>query len=148
MDNIVWRIPGAGVAITHVISPASAEVEAERLKRSGDIPPDYIAVALNADIPPNRVFREAWGWSASSSAVDIDIDKAKEIVHTKRRNVREARMRPYDNVISRQVPGADALQAENSRQVIRQEDAALQVVIDNSTTTDQLSAILNDMVMP
>jgi hypothetical protein len=50
----------------------------------------------------------------------IDIDKAKEIAHEKRREARAEEFKPHDEVIMKQIPGNDMTEAEAARQVIRE----------------------------
>ena len=71
--------------------------------------------------------------------IKVDINKAKEIVHTKRRNVRANLLKQLD--IEATVPLL-AKQAEVHRQAIRDKFAAIQTAVDNAETIDQLKGII------
>jgi hypothetical protein len=51
--------------------------------------------------------------------ITINLDKAKAIGHDKRRAARAEEFKPYDEVIMKQIPGADNAAAEEARQQIR-----------------------------
>lgn len=72
----------------------------------------------------------------------INLDKAKTIAHERRRVARAAEFEPYDAVISKQIPGADAQQAELARQAIRDKYAAMQVAIDAATTAEEIKVVM------
>jgi hypothetical protein len=74
--------------------------------------------------------------------ISIDMTKAKDIAHDKRRAARAEEFKPYDEVIMKQIPGADAQQAEAARQAIREKYASLQAQMDAAQTPEQLKALL------
>jgi hypothetical protein len=74
--------------------------------------------------------------------IKIDLTKAKDIAHDKRRGVRVAEFAPLDEVIAKQIPGKSAAEAEAERQVIRNKYAALQAQMDAAATVDELKALL------
>ena len=74
--------------------------------------------------------------------ITVNITKAKNIAHDKRREARAEEFKPYDEVIMKQIPGNDATAAETARQVIRDKYAVMQTAIDAATTTDQLKAAM------
>jgi len=74
--------------------------------------------------------------------ITVNITKAKNIAHDKRREARAEEFKPYDEVIMKQIPGNDATAAETARQVIRDKYATMQTAIDAATTTDQLKAAM------
>lgn len=74
--------------------------------------------------------------------IGLNLDKAKEIAHEKRRAARAEEFKPYDEVIMKQIPGADAQQAEAARQTIREKYATLQAQMDAAQTADELKALL------
>jgi acyl-CoA reductase-like NAD-dependent aldehyde dehydrogenase len=74
--------------------------------------------------------------------ISIDMTKAKDIAHEKRRAARAEEFKPYDEVIMKQIPGADAQQAEAARQAIREKYATLQAQMDAAQTADELKALL------
>jgi len=75
----------------------------------------------------------------------INIDKAKGIAHDIRRTKRAEEFAPYDEVIMKQIPGNDAVEAEAARQAIRDKYATIQTNIDNATNTDALKTIVDNI---
>lgn len=73
----------------------------------------------------------------------INIDKAKIVAHNIRRATRSAEFEPLDSIISKQIPGVSAQDAEAQRQVIREKYAAMQVAIDVSNTIVEIKAIVS-----
>ena len=71
--------------------------------------------------------------------IQVNLDKAKEISHEKRRNKRADLFKQLD--IEATVP-ALAEQAEAKRQIIRDEFAVIQTEIDNAESVDQLKVII------
>jgi len=74
--------------------------------------------------------------------ISIDMTKAKNIAHEKRRAARAEEFKPYDEVIMKQIPGVDAQQAEAARQAIREKYTTLQAQMDAAQTADELKALL------
>jgi len=74
--------------------------------------------------------------------IKVNIDKAKEIGHEKRRLARAEEFKPYDEVIMKQIPGNDAAEAESKRQEIRDKYAAIQDEIDAATTPEEIKTAL------
>jgi hypothetical protein len=74
--------------------------------------------------------------------ISIDMTKAKDIAHEKRRSARAEEFKPYDEVIMKQIPGVDAQQAEAARQAIREKYTTLQAQMDAAQTADELKALL------
>lgn len=74
--------------------------------------------------------------------ITINLDKAKDIAHDKRRAAREEEFKPYDEVIMKQIPGNDAVVAEAERQKIRDKYAEMQDDIDSASTPEELKEIL------
>ena len=72
----------------------------------------------------------------------INVDKAKEIAHDKRRAARSAEFAPLD--IKATIP-AEATAAEVARQVIRDKYATIQTNIDDATTVDELKTIVDTL---
>lgn len=86
---------------------------------------------------PDRVFRQAF--DIVSNELVVDMNKAKEVVHAKRRIKRDELFAPLD--IEATIP-SKAVQAEASRQVIRDIDAMTQNDIDNASTEAALRSII------
>ena len=74
--------------------------------------------------------------------ITINLDKAKAIGHDKRRAARAEEFKPYDDVIAKQIPGADAVEAEQARKDIRFKYALIQESIDLAKTPDEIKAAL------
>ncbi len=77
--------------------------------------------------------------------IGLNLNKAKEIAHDKRRAARAEEFKPYDEVIMKQIPGNDHTQAEAARQAIRDKYATLQAQMDAAQTPEQLKALLPSM---
>jgi hypothetical protein len=91
-------------------------------------------------IPADRFFRNAW--VANGAAVEVDLDQAKSIGHDMRRTQRAEEFKPYDEVIMKQIPGADNAAAEEARQQIRSKYALIQDVIEAAETPDEIKSAL------
>ena len=74
--------------------------------------------------------------------ITVNITKAKLIAHDARRLARTKEFEPFDNVIMKQIPGADAAAAEQSRKDIRVKYALIQEAIDQAQTTEQMKSAL------
>jgi len=74
--------------------------------------------------------------------IKIDLNKAKDIAHEKRRAARAAEFAPLDEVIMKQIPGTAASEAEAARQAIRDKYAAMQTQMDAAQSVDELKALL------
>ena len=74
--------------------------------------------------------------------ITIDMTKAKEIAHEKRRAARAKEFKPYDEVIMKQIPGVNYQQAEAARQTIREKYATMQAQMDATQTAEELKELL------
>ena len=74
--------------------------------------------------------------------ITINLDKAKAIGHDKRRAMRAEEFKPYDEIIAKQIPGADAAAAEVARSDIRLKYALIQDVIEAATDPAEIKAAL------
>jgi hypothetical protein len=61
--------------------------------------------------------------------ITINVTKAKSIAHDKRREARAEEFKPHDEIIMKQIPGADATAAETARAAIRTKYATMQTAI-------------------
>jgi hypothetical protein len=75
----------------------------------------------------------------------VNLTKAKGIAHDKRRAKRTEEFAPHDEVIMKQIPGADADAAEAARAAIRTKYANVQTNIDNAADVDSLKTIVEGM---
>ena len=69
----------------------------------------------------------------------INIDKAKDIAHDKRREARSAEFAPLD--IKATIP-SEAIAAEAARQAVRDKYATMQAAINAATTPDEIKAAM------
>lgn len=74
----------------------------------------------------------------------IDTNKAKAIAHEIRRKARADEFAPLDEVIMKQIPGADVEAIEVQRQAVREKFAAMQLEIDAAQTVDEIKAAMPD----
>lgn len=74
--------------------------------------------------------------------ITVNMPKAKDIAHTKRRAARSAEFEPYDNIIAKQIPGADHAAAEAARQSIREKYIDVQNRIEAASDVGSLKSIL------
>lgn len=75
--------------------------------------------------------------------ITINLEKAKNIVHERRRDAREREFAPLDEIIMKQIPGNDFRLAEAERQKIRDKYALIQNQIDTASTVEELKTVLN-----
>lgn len=78
-------------------------------------------------------------------SIIINLEKAKNITHNKRRIARAEEFKPFDEIIALQIPGNDAIQAEAQRQLIRDRYAAIQQQIDDCTNVDALKVLYDSL---
>lgn len=112
-----------------------------------DVPSDAVEVVVTdiTEIPSERVFREAWELDFENKKVNINIDKAKQVAHEKRRIKRSEEFAPHDEVIAKQIPGKDAVVAEAERQKIREKYATIQVNIDAVEDVETLTTLVKSL---
>ncbi len=131
-QRIIYSTP-EGVA---VIIPAGS-VEAA-LK---DVPEGVPYEIVTTDnIPSDRFFRNAW--VMGDCCVEHDLERCKAIGHDHRRAARAVEFAPHDELIAKQIPGADTAKAEAARQAIRNKYAEMQDAIDAAATPDEIKAAL------
>lgn len=75
----------------------------------------------------------------------INLNKAKNIAHDKRRAKRAEEFAPLDEVIAKQIPGKSAQQAETERQQIRDKYTTIQEQIDAATDVSSLKHVLENI---
>ena len=134
--KIIYQNSEGGISIIHPTGELSIEEVAAK-----DVPAGVAYEIVEDDaIPGDRFFRNAW--VANGAAVDVDLGKAKDIGHDIRRTLRTEEFKPYDEVIMKQIPGADAVAAEEARQQVRFKYALIQDAINVASTTDEIKAAL------
>jgi hypothetical protein len=136
MNRIIYPTPEGGVAV--IIPTGELPIEEVAAK---DVPEGVpYEIVDEADIPSDRFFRNAW--VMGDCCVEHDLDKCKEIGHDRRRQQRAEEFKPYDEVIMKQIPGADAAAAEAARQAIRDKYADMQDAIEAAATPDEIKTAL------
>jgi len=132
-SRIIFQNESGGVSV--IIPTESVELALKDV-------PEGVAYEIVEDdaIPADRFFRNAW--VANGAAVDVDLNKAKDIGHDIRRTQREAEFAPFDEIIAKQIPGLDATEAEANRQAIREKYALIQDAIDIAEDPDTIKLAL------
>ena len=137
MTRIIYP-PPKGVAVIIPAPECGLSIEEIAAK---DVPAGTPYEIVTADeIPSDRTFRNAW--VMGNCCVDHDLGKCKEIGHDKRRVARAEEFVPHDEVIAKQIPGADAAAAETARQAIRDKYSSIQEAIEDAKTPDDIKAAL------
>ena len=132
-SRIIFQNESGGVSV--IVPTGSVELALK------DVPEGVPYEIVSADdIPSDRYFRNAW--IADGAAVEVDLDKAKDIGHDIRRQQRSEEFAPFDEIIAKQIPGADALTAEAARAQIRDKYAQVQLAIDTAADPDAIKAAL------
>ena len=134
MSKIIYTNSDGGVSVVH----PTGEVPINELPAKLGLT-DYEIVDDDV-IPTDRTFRNAW--VKSGATVAEDLPKSKEIAHERRREARAEEFKPHDEVISKQIPGADATAAEAARAAIRTKYATMQTEIDAATSTAEIKTAL------
>mgnify|MGYP003682184915 CR=1 FL=1 len=75
----------------------------------------------------------------------VNLTKAKVVAHDIRRVKRAEEFVPHDEVIMKQIPGADTDAAETARQAIRTKYATAQTNIDSAADVSALTTLVNDL---
>jgi hypothetical protein len=136
MNRIIYPTPEGGVAV--IIPTGELPIEEVAAK---DVPEGVpYEIVDEADIPSDRYFRNAW--VMGDCCIEHDLDRCREIGHDRRRQQRAEEFAPYDEVIAKQIPGADAVAAEDARQQIRDKYALIQDVIEGASTPDEIKTAL------
>jgi hypothetical protein len=132
-SRIIFQNESGGVSV--IIPTESVELALK------DVPEGvpYEIVSIN-DIPSDRFFRNAW--IADGAAVVVDLGKAKDIGHDIRRTMRSEEFQPFDEIIAKQIPGADAIAAEAARAEIRDKYALIQDAINVASDPDSIKLAL------
>ena len=132
-SRIIYKSESGGISV--IVPTDSVELALK------DVPEGVTYKIVSADdIPSDRFFRNAW--VADGAAVAVDLSKAKDIGHDIRRTMRAEEFAPFDKIIAKQIPGADAIEAEINRQAIRQKYALIQDVIDAASDPDTIKIVL------
>jgi len=134
--KIIYQNQEGGVSVIHPTGELSIEKVAAK-----DVPEGVAYEIVEDDaIPSDRTFRNAW--VMGNCCVEHDLEKCKALGHDMRRAKRAEEFAPYDEVIMKQIPGADAEAAEAARQEIRDKYATVQDAIDGAATPEDIKAAL------
>ena len=77
--------------------------------------------------------------------ITTNLTKAKTIAHEMRRANREEEFKPHDDIIAKQIPGADADAAETARAAIRTKYETVQTDIDAAINEVELINVVENM---
>ena len=132
-SRIIFQNESGGVSV--IVPTGSVELALKDVPEG--VPYEIVSAA---DIPSDRFFRNAW--IADGAAVAVDLGKAKDIGHDIRRTMRAEEFQPFDEIIAKQIPGADAAEAEAARAEIRDKYAQVQLAINAAETTDSIKLAL------
>ena len=136
MKRIIYTNESGGVSV--IIPTGELSIEEVAAK---DVPEGVAYEIVEDDaIPSDRTFRNAW--VLGDCCIEHDLDKCKALGHDMRRAKRAEEFAPHDEVIMKQIPGADAEAAEAARQEIRDKYAAVQDAIDAAATPEDIKAAL------
>lgn len=138
--RIIYKNPDDSVV---VLIPAPEFLDAEGIEAiaAKDVPEGRPFIIVKAsDVPSDRTFRDAW--VIENKAVVVNLAKAKAVGHDIRRAKRAEEFAPHDEVIAKQIPGADFAKAEEARAAIRQKYEGIQAAIDAATDPAQIKAAL------
>jgi hypothetical protein len=134
--KIIYQNSEGGVSVIHPTGELSIEEVAAK-----DVPEGVAYEIVEDDaIPSDRTFRNAW--VMGDCCIKHDLDKCKALGHDMRRAKRAEEFAPHDEVIMKQIPGADAEAAEAARQEIRDKYAAIQDAINAAATPEDIKAAL------
>jgi hypothetical protein len=132
-QRIIFQAESGGVAV--IIPAGSVELALK------DVPPGVSYMIIDAaDVPSDRTFRNAW--VIGNDCIEHDLGQCKAIGHDTRRAKRAEEFHPFDEIIAKQIPGVSAVEAEVSRQSIREKYALIQDAINVAETTDEIKLAL------
>jgi len=77
--------------------------------------------------------------------ISVNLSKAKNIAHDIRRAKRAEEFAPHDEIISKQIPGADATAAEAARAAIRTKYEQVQNDIDSAPGVNEVKFVLDNL---
>ena len=132
-SRIIYQSESGGVSV--IVPTGSVELALKDVPAG--VPYEIVSAA---DIPSDRFFRNAW--ITDGAAVAVDLGKAKDIGHDIRRQQRAEEFQPFDEIIAKQIPGADAAEAEAARAQIRDKYAEIQLAIDTAADPDAIKLAL------
>ena len=136
---IIWDDPTTN--IMRVMTPAGGNTAEECVEKYlPDGITDY-AIVEESVIPADRKFRNAWRKDGSN--VKEDLTESKNCAHKLRRYERQKEFKPYDDIVMKQIPGANTAGAEDQRVKIRDKYAKMQTDIDDASDVAAIRAALS-----
>ncbi len=147
--NLCVIVPASKGDLERVLGPLT-QGQYEAHVRGRSIPRDAInpRSVNDSDLPSSRDFRNAWCDVTNSSTVDIDCDKAKEIVLTQVRSKREELFKPLDQEFMLALEkGLDLTVISEKKQELRDITDTIKVLdtsgkLNDVRLLDQLSNLL------
>ena len=133
-QRIIYTQPDGTVAV--IIPAESVELALKDVPEGAP----YEIISTD-DVPSDRTFRGAW--VMGDCCIEHDLDRCKAIGHDIRRAARAAEFAPHDDVIAKQIPGADAAAAEQARKDIRVKYGLIQEAIDLAADPAEIKTALN-----
>jgi len=136
---IIWDDPTTN--IMRVMTPAGGNTAEECVEKYlPDGITDY-AIVEESVIPADRKFRNAW--RKDGETVKEDLTESKNCAHKLRRYERQKEFKPYDDIVMKQIPGANTAGAEDQRVKIRDKYAKMQTDIDAASDVAAIRAALS-----
>lgn len=131
------------LAVVHPSQKRLDEVEGDMAVIAAEcIPEGRLHTIVDVlDIPSDKTFRNAWHMDINNK-FDVSLTKSRGIAHDLRRRDRSNEFAPFDDVIMKQIPGADSVAAEASRAAVRTKYETMQTGIDEAASTDELKVLL------
>lgn len=138
MSNFRICYPNAEGGVSVIVPADNSSIE-EAIKA---VPPltEYTIIDA-ADLPQDRIFRNAWVHDASCGCKE-DHAKCLTIAHEKRRAKRAEEFAPHDEIIAKQIPGKSQQAAEIARAAIRTKYDSIQVAMDAAANVAELKTIM------
>lgn len=144
MSDVTKRIiyPNDDGGVSIIVPSPNCNFTIEEIATK-DVPAGKPYQIINVeDVSSDRIFRNAWTYEEQIMPIGLNLNKAKEIAHEKRRIARAEEFQPYDEIIMKQIPSTDFTQAEAARQAIRDKYALMQTQMGAAQTADELKTLL------
>lgn len=129
--KVVAHKNSTGVRVTY---PVDHDVELIASKLDGS------CIMEVSDLPEDRVFRNSW--ELDGEKISVNLDKAREQCHIRRRQVREEKFSKWD--VKMTIP-SEATYAEKQRQKIRTKYSEIQKNIDAAENASDLGVIYTEL---
>lgn len=153
-ERIVYTRPDGGVSVIVpgfiMVNGKKRHATAQELLDKGHVPPDATnaRVVTTAELPANRHYRNAWDDSNPETFVGVNMTKAKEIAHGRRRAKRAEEFAPKLKVVEKDAagiplaPNENAVAAKNEMANYKANvDDVAQVAIDAAVDAVELESI-------